>query len=48
MSESMRGEVDCRHWLIVYPYIVNYRVQIKTVYVLVIRHGRRRQPKRFD
>jgi plasmid stabilization system protein ParE len=38
------------HSLVVRPYIVYYRVETSpaAVYVLNVRHGKRRQPRRFE
>src|SRR5690348_7644556 len=38
------------HSMVVRPFLVYYRVESSppTVYVLNIRHGSRRQPRRFD
>jgi len=38
------------HAMVVRPFIVYYRIQATppAVHILYVRHGRRRQPRRFD
>jgi plasmid stabilization system protein ParE len=36
------------HRMVVGDYLVYYRVEMDSVFVLMIRHGKQRPPKRFD